>query len=157
MLRSCPCLCLYLLYLKICKSLSSMSYSFSLSLYSLTIYYGWVFRNYPTTSGIQDDIHFLRMICKVNCLSFSHQRQLGLSIWHTITWRFAIGITIILMKLIRYSLEQSCELAHFFLSSALRCECCFRIDRPHPAVIVPSRENARFTIGELGTLFGLKI
>lgn len=30
------------------------------------------------------------------------------------------------------------------------------MERPQPAVIVPRRENARFTIGELGTLFGLK-
>lgn len=29
------------------------------------------------------------------------------------------------------------------------------MDRPQPAVIVPSRENALFTIGEDGTLFGL--
>lgn len=55
-----------------------------------------------------------------------------------------------------YLLEQSCELAHFFLSSAFSCECCLRMDRPQPAVMVPSRENARFTMGELGTLFGLK-
>jgi hypothetical protein len=52
--------------------------------------------------------------------------------------------------------EQSCDEAHFFLSSALSCDCCLdRIDLPHPAVIVPSREKARFTIGEDGTDFGL--
>lgn len=51
--------------------------------------------------------------------------------------------------------EQSCEDAHFFLSSAWSCECCFeRIERPHPAVMVPRREKARFTIGDEGTLFG---
>lgn len=52
-------------------------------------------------------------------------------------------------------LEQSCEDAHFFLSSACSVEFCrLRIDRPHPAVIVPKREKARFTIGDDGTLFG---
>lgn len=53
-------------------------------------------------------------------------------------------------------LEQSWEDAHFFLSSADNWECCLRIDRPQPAVMVPSLEKALFTIGELGTLFGLK-
>lgn len=53
-------------------------------------------------------------------------------------------------------LEQSCDEAHFFLSSAWRVEFWLdrRIDLPQPAVMVPSREKARFTIGELGTLFG---
>lgn len=52
-------------------------------------------------------------------------------------------------------LEQSCDEAHFFLSSACNCELCrLRIDRPHPAVMVPRRENARLTIGDDGTLFG---
>jgi len=32
---------------------------------------------------------------------------------------------------------------------------CFLILLPHPAVIVPSREKARFTIGDEGTLLGL--
>lgn len=51
--------------------------------------------------------------------------------------------------------EQSCDEAHFFLSSTFNCECCFeRMDLPHPAVIVPNRENARLTIGDDGTLFG---
>lgn len=54
-------------------------------------------------------------------------------------------------------LEQSCEEAHFFRSSADNCcELCFLMDLPQPAVRVPSLENARFTIGELGTLFGLQ-
>lgn len=53
-------------------------------------------------------------------------------------------------------LEQSCDEAHFFLSSVVSCVFCWRlrIERPQPAVIVPNREKARFTIGELGTLFG---
>lgn len=52
-------------------------------------------------------------------------------------------------------LEQSCEEAHFFLSSAWSVEFWLRrIDRPHPAVMVPRRENARFTMGDDGTLFG---
>lgn len=51
--------------------------------------------------------------------------------------------------------EQSWDEDHFFLSSACSCECCLeRIDRPQPAVIVPSREKARLTIGDEGTLFG---
>jgi hypothetical protein len=54
------------------------------------------------------------------------------------------------------SLEQSCEEDHFFLSSAVSWECCLRMDRPQPAVRLPRRENARFTIGELGTLLGLQ-
>lgn len=55
-------------------------------------------------------------------------------------------------------LEQSCDDAHFFLSSAFSPEfCCLRIERPQPAVIVPKRENARFTIGDDGTLFGLGV
>jgi hypothetical protein len=54
------------------------------------------------------------------------------------------------------SLEQSCEDDHFFLSSAVSWECCLRMDRPQPAVRLPRRENARFTMGELGTLLGLQ-
>lgn len=57
------------------------------------------------------------------------------------------------------SCEQSCEELHFFLSSAANC-CCwfaFPLDRPQPAVRLPRREKARITIGDDGTLFGLKI
>jgi len=70
-------------------------------------------------------------------------------------------------------LEQSCELLHFLRSSTERLAaaplaevpcwfeeelllCCLRMLRPQPAVRVPSREKARFTIGEFGTLFGLQ-
>lgn len=31
------------------------------------------------------------------------------------------------------------------------------MDLPQPAVMVPKREKARLTMGELGTLFGLQI
>lgn len=56
-----------------------------------------------------------------------------------------------------YSLEQSCEDDHFFLSSMVSCNCCLPlIERPQPAVNVPNRENALFTIGELGTLLALQ-
>lgn len=61
----------------------------------------------------------------------------------------------IIGEMVRFLLEQSCDDAHFFLSSACSCEFCDRrIERPHPAVIVPKRENARLTIGDDGTLFG---
>lgn len=54
-------------------------------------------------------------------------------------------------------LLQSCELAHRFRSSLCRVWPlpCFLILLPHPAVIVPNREKARFTIGDEGTLLGL--
>lgn len=54
-----------------------------------------------------------------------------------------------------HSLEQSCVDDHFFLSSTFNWfEFCLRMERPQPAVIVPRRENARFTIGDEGTLLG---
>lgn len=56
------------------------------------------------------------------------------------------------------SCEQSWEELHFFLSSAANC-CCwlaFRPERPQP-VMLPRREKARITIGDEGTLLGLKI
>lgn len=53
-------------------------------------------------------------------------------------------------------LEQSCDEIHFFLSSGFNWFVfLLRIERPQPAVIVPSREKARLTIGDEGTLFGL--
>jgi len=57
----------------------------------------------------------------------------------------------------RHLLLQSCELAHRFRSSVCRVFPlpCFLMLLPHPAVIVPRREKARFTIGEEGTLLGL--
>lgn len=57
-----------------------------------------------------------------------------------------------------FSWEQSCEELHFFLSSAANC-CCwldFRPDRPQPAVKLPRREKALITIGDEGTLLGLR-
>lgn len=51
--------------------------------------------------------------------------------------------------------EQSCEDAHFFLSSTCSVDGDdFFMDRPQPAVMVPRREKARLTIGDEGTLFG---
>lgn len=59
--------------------------------------------------------------------------------------------------MILYSLLQSCELAQRLRSSV--CNVfplpCFLMLLPQPAVIVPSLENARFIIGDEGTLLGL--
>lgn len=70
--------------------------------------------------------------------------------------REIFGINFRASKTVKFDLpEQSCDEAHFFLSSAFNVECCFeRIDLPHPAVIVPRREKALLTIGDEGTLFG---
>ena len=48
-------------------------------------------------------------------------------------------------------------LDHFFLSSteSRPAPGGFLLVRPQPAVMLPSRLNARITIGEFGTLFGL--
>ena len=53
--------------------------------------------------------------------------------------------------------EQSWLLAHFFRSSTESRPVSegFLLVRPQPAVMLPRRLNARITIGELGTLFGL--
>ena len=55
----------------------------------------------------------------------------------------------------RHSLLQSCALTQRFRSSLWRVLPCFLMLLPQPAVIVPSLEKARFTIGDEGTLLGL--
>lgn len=59
--------------------------------------------------------------------------------------------------MILYLLLQSCELAQRFRSSDCKVFPlpCFLMLLPQPAVIVPSLENARFIIGDEGTLLGL--
>lgn len=98
---------------------------------------------------------------------FAHQRtpitlvqlagQIAVSLYHDLCLLYLNIKHYLITSLnqILVLLEQSCEDAHFFLSSVCNVEFCrLRIDRPHPAVIVPRREKARFTIGEEGTLFG---